>query len=233
MDRRNFVKLCGSFLAMLGTHAAAAQTGTFKPYERVKLVNAQGAAIRSRHLVPGTNYLFHYPFAGTPCFLLNLGKPAMANVALATADKQSYVWPGGAGAGSAIVAFSAICPHQLSYPGKRQSFINYRADLSPVAGRKGVIVCCAHHSVFDPAQGAKVISGPVEQPLTAIALDYDAKADELHAVGTYGGERFEDFFSAFKHELNEEFGRGVARDPAVGTAEVVPLAEYTGQMIEC
>lgn len=236
MDRRRFIALCGTAVAAIAAKPAALArqpNAAFKPYRRAKLVDPNGQPIHARELEKGAGYIFHYPFAGTPCFLINLNQAAAADVALNTADGGAYRWRGGVGPQQSLVAFSAICSHQLSYVGKQQSFINYRPDSSPVAGRGGVIVCCAHHSVFDPAQGAKVLDGPAPQPLAAIALEHNADTDELYALGTYGGELFEDFFTAYKKDLIEEFGRGVAHEEIEGKTAVRPITEYTRNQVFC
>lgn len=235
MDRRRFITLCSSAVALVAANPAVlAQEGAvFKSYARVKLVDRRGKAIRAGRLEKNASYIFHYPFAGTPCFLINLDKPVAASVTLAASGGRSYVWQGGAGPQKSIVAFSAICSHQLSYAGKRESFINYRSDPSAVAGRAGVIVCCAHHSVFDPAQGGKVLDGPAPQPLAAIVLEHDARTDELYALGTQGAELFEDFFTAYKKELIEDFGRGVARQEVTGRATVLSIQEHTRKQVFC
>ena len=50
----------------------------------------QNALLQARSLPANRKFIFHYPFAGTPCFLLNLGKPTKPSASLKTADKQSY-----------------------------------------------------------------------------------------------------------------------------------------------
>ena len=235
MDRRAFGRLC-SAIVLLGAACPpllARPQAQVKSYERVKLVDRRGEPIRASRLSSGAAYIFHYPFAGTPCFLINLGKPTATHLALETADGQSYVWPGGVGPQRAIIAFCAVCPHQLSYFGTRESVINYRTGLSVVAGRAAVVVCCAHDSVFDPAEGGKVIGGPAPQPLTGIALAYDIGTDELHAVGTYGAELFDDFFTAYKKELIEEYGPGKSRQSVSGTTLLLPAVKGTGRQVLC
>ena len=235
MKRRDFVKICTSALGAVAVNPAllAAPEATRRLYQRVKLVGADGKPFKAADLKPQVPHLFHYPFAGTPCMLVRLNWSISGEVALATQDGRKYSWTGGAGPGRSIVAFSAICPHQLSYSSKRQSFINYYATESPAAQRADVITCCAHFSVFDPSQGGKVLGGPAPQPLTTILLEHDAAADELYATGTLGGELFEDFFNAYRTEMIEEFGRGVARQEAAGTAVTVPVEKYTAQVLRC
>lgn len=235
MDRRGFVKLCTSVVGLhtVNPKLLAQESGVLKYYQRVKLVNAVGEAIKGARLPPRVAHLFHYPFVGTPCFLVKCDGSIRESVPLATSAGQRYKWEGGVGPGRSIVAFSAICPHQSSYPSKRQSFINYRPDMSQVAGRSNVIVCCAHHSAFDPAQGGKVIGGPAPQPLATIVLEHDGTHDELYAVGTYGGEMFDEFFRAYKIDLIEEFGRGAAKQEVTATTTVLTADAYTAEKVMC
>jgi len=234
MQRRQFVKLCGSALTLAASSALSRPVNaSVAPYARAKLVDKNGRPIKTADLKVGVNYLFHYPFAGTPNFLLKLPNATTRDVKLATTYGQSYEWKGGVGPEGSIVAFSAICAHQLSYPSNNLSVINYRQDYSPVAERSGVIVCCAHDSVYDPAAGAKVLSGPARQPLAAIVLEYDIKTDELHANGIIGAGLFKEFFKAYKKELIKEFGRGVSRKKINDSAIVMRLTDYVAQQITC
>ena len=64
--------------APLGLSALPAWAhATPRLYERARLVDIHGAPLKARALVAETNYIFHYPFVATPCFLLNLGRPAV------------------------------------------------------------------------------------------------------------------------------------------------------------
>ena len=236
MKRRNFVKLCGSALTLAAANpmlTARADDAKPKAYDRARLVDKHGKPIKASKLKVGENYLFHYPYAGTPAFLLRLPKAAPGGDKLETAVGGQYTWPGGVGPDKTVVSYCAICAHQLSYPSKQHSFINYTENKSPVAGRGNVIVCCAHHSVYDPAHGAKVVGGPAPQPLAAITLEYDKASDGLYATGTFGGEVYGEYFKAYRHELIEEFGRGVAKDEINKTAMVMPLSEYVKQRFTC
>ena len=201
-------------------------------YSRARLVWPDGAAVRPAALPEHTNFVFNYPFAATPCFLLNLGRQLKAGAPLRTADARTYQWPGGAGPGGNVVAYSAICAHKLSYPTRQISFISYRGDESRSGKRSRVIHCCSEHSEYDPARGAAVVSGPAPQPLAAILLDYVQAADELYAVGTLGGEMFHEFFSKFEFRLSLDF-RGAAHQPAGDVCQVVELAKYSRQQMQC
>src|SRR5438034_764189 len=63
-------------------------------YARARLVDENGAPLRGKAIPVQQNLIFHYPFAATPCFLLNLGRPARASVQLKTAENRTYEWDG-------------------------------------------------------------------------------------------------------------------------------------------
>src|SRR3982751_2430728 len=189
MERREFVTFCVASAAAAASPAVAADSQP-RFYSRTRLVDAKGAPIHGKSIPREQNLIFHYPYAATPCFLLNLGRPAAAAVHLQTASKQSYAWHGGVGSERSIVAYSAIYAHKLTYPTKEISFISYRTERSARIKLGSVIHCCSEHSQYDPAEGARVVAGPAPQPLTAILLQHDAKTDELYATGTLGGEMF-------------------------------------------
>ena len=234
MDRRKFVKLCTSTAALVAANPrllAQTQTGVANT-QRVRLVDGTGKPVHASGLKQGETYLFHYPFVGTPCFLVRLPQPAR-DTSVTYPDGTEIVWPGGVGPDASVVAFAAICPHQLSYPSKTKSFINYRADTSEVAGRSNVIVCCAHHSVFDPTAGGKVVAGPAPKALTTILLEHDRASDGLSAIGVLGNDSFRDFFKAYRRELNEEFGRGQYKQKVSESTVVRTLSEYSSQKFDC
>lgn len=234
MDRRHFIKLCSSALALAGLRPdlVGAGEGPLQRYHRTQLVDGAGKPLAPGDLEPDRAYLFFYPYAGTPCYLIRLGTLTRSET-LETEGGTPYEWAGGVGPERNVVAFSAICTHLLTHPTKKISFINYHAQADKLSGRENVITCCAHGSVFDPARGAKVLSGPATQPLPAIALEHSKEDGALYAVGTVGADVFEEFFDDFKRELREEHGRGKARQEIEGIAPVVPLDGYTGHEILC
>jgi len=77
-----------------------------------------------------------------------------------------------------------------------------------------------------------VVSGPAPQPLATILLEHDAKADEVWAVGTFGGEMFDEFFRKYDFRLQLEMGNR-ARSAVDGTAVVRELASYSTQWAKC
>ncbi|MCM2326810.1 MAG: hypothetical protein NDI88_02870 [Lysobacter sp.] len=233
MERRDFVKLCAASAAAttLPTAADAAALKT-RLYRRALLVDERGEPFRAAQLRVGVNYVFDYPFASTPCFLLRLAKPAAGGIDLKTEGGGTYRWEGGVGPERAIVAYSAICAHKLTYPTRQVSFIGYRDAPSPVAGAGKVITCCSDRSVYDPAAGARVVAGPAPQPLATILLEHDAKKDELVAAGTFGGEMFEQFFQKFGFRLQLELGDR-AKAAVEERAVVRELARYSSQWAQC
>ncbi len=238
MDRRDFLQTCTSSAVCLTASAAnpaLAADAKPKAYARVLLTDERGDPLRTSKLAAQTNYLFHYPFEATPVFLLNLGK-AVQGSKLATKSQDAYAWPGGVGAGKSIVAYSAICAHHLVYPTKDVSFISFRKGAAvhaktPSAG-DDLIHCCADHSQYDPAQGAKVLAGPAPQPLCAVLLEHNPKDDTLTAYATLGGELFDDFFKKYEAKLSIEVG-AKAKNTVQGTAVVRELAKFCRNPVKC
>jgi Rieske Fe-S protein len=232
MERRDFVTLCAASAAGAALPEARGESLTARMYARAKLVDESRAPVRLASLKVGTNYVFDYPFSATPCFLLRLDRPVAAGIALRTESGQAYKWEGGIGEGRSIVAYSAICAHKMTYPTRQVSFIGYRDGPSPVAGPGRVITCCSDRSVYDPAAGARVVSGPAPQPLATILLEHDAKSDETFAVGTFGGEMFAEFFRKYEFRLQLEMGPRAHSE--VGKESVVRALEtYSVQWAKC
>lgn len=231
MERRDFIKFCAASAAAGGAPAVAADARPHL-YQRVRLVSESGAPLRGRDVPPERNLIFHYPYAATPCFLLDLGRPVPGAAQLKTVDDRPYEWRGGVGARRSIVAYSAICAHKLTYPTRDISFISFRAEKTVGNKFARVIHCCSEHSQYDPAAGGRVVAGPAPQPLASILLEHDAATDELTAVGTLGGEMFEQFFAKYEFRLALENG-GALRRAVNGVAPVTPLERYCKQQVKC
>ena len=233
MKRRDFVQLCAASAAGATLPSPAdASALSARTYPRAKLVDEARQPILLAKLRPGVNYIFEYPFSATPCFLLRLDRPTAGGIDLKTEAGDTYRWAGGIGADKSVVAYSAICAHKLTYPTKQVSFIGYRDQPSPVAGKGKVITCCSDRSVYDPSAGARVVTGPAPQPLATILLEHDAKKDEIYAVGTFGGEMFAEFFRKFEFRLQLEMGPR-AKAPVDGLAVVRELGNYSTQWAQC
>ena len=242
VQRRRFVKLCAAAAITAGANPAllAREGARARLYERTALIDADGAPITAQGLDTGRSYVFHYPYASTPCFLLDLGRPIPAAVELSTEAGEPYLWPGGAGEGRSVVAFAAICAHRMSHPAKEVSFINYRhgkvryrdsADRPREAS--GVIFCCSERSVYDPADGARVLGGPAKQPLATVLLQTDPATGALSALGTLGGEMYDAFFEKFAFRLALEHETSNIRRRAGATSVVMDIEEYSRTIMQC
>ena len=98
--------------------------------------------------------------------------------------------------------------------------------------RDELIHCCSEHSQYDPARGAQVLSGPAPQPLCAVLMEHDPKADTLTAYATLGGELFDDFFRKYEMKLSLEVG-AKAKNSVAGRAVVLELAKFCRNSIQC
>jgi Rieske Fe-S protein len=228
------MKICMAGAAVAPRIASGAELH-MRPYARTRLVDERGQPLKAASLVRGVNYIFHYPYAGTPCFLLDLGASTQRSVRLRTGDGKGYEWPGGVGPRKAVVAYSAICTHRMTYPTRQISFISYRdRSTAPSAAHPNTIHCCSEHSEFDPAAGAQVVAGPAPQPLAAVLLEYDAAEDGLYAVGTLGSELFNAFFAKYDMKLSLDYGNGdKVKQPVNGTTVVTELTRFCKQQIRC
>ena len=234
MDRRSFIGSCTAGAAGLtGTvgHPAWAADAKPREYPAAVLVDEHGDPLKASSLKQQVNYIFLYPFEATPVFLLDLGRPLTPRI-LSTESRNPYNWPGGVGRNRSIVAFSAICAHQLVYPTHDVSFISFRKNRAHRGVQDGLIHCCAEHSQYDPARGAEVISGPAKQPLCAVLLAHDPVSDTLTAHGTLGGELFDAFFRKYEMKLSLDVGPK-AHDAVAGRTTVQELQRFCRNPIQC
>jgi Rieske Fe-S protein len=234
MDRRSFVESCAASatcLAAVMTQPVFAADARARNYARTLLTDEQGRPFKASSLKLQTNYVFNYPFEGTPAFLLKLAQPALPQ-RLSTKAHADYAWPGGVGLQHSVVAFSAICAHQLVYPTHQVSFISFRKNKAQKGLQDNLIHCCADHSQYDPSKGAQVLSGPAEQPLCAVLLTHDAVADTLTAYATLGGELFDEFFRKYEFKLSLDVGPN-AKNPVGKQAVVRELEKYCRNSIQC
>lgn len=241
MDRRNFLRVVGTTGVLVAvapstiTGRLHASTGTlFQAYERVQLVDGSGTPIKASSLKKETNYVFNYPYISTPALLLDLEDSTAKDVKLSSEDGQEYIWKSGVGSKRTIVAYSAICSHQLAHPTPNDSFLQYvQKDKTTMAyDTGGVIVCSSHLSAFDAKKGAKQLSGPAAEPLASIVIEI-AQDDTIWAVGVLGPDKFHDYFKAFNPEFKLFYGgRRKAKNLVKISAPTVTLNEYTKEIIQ-
>jgi len=77
-----------------------------------------------------------------------------------------------------------------------------------------------------------VLSGPAPQPLCAVLLAHDPKADTLTAYATLGGELFDEFFRKYEMKLSLEVGPK-AKTAVAGQATVRELDKFCRNRIQC
>ena len=122
------------------------------------------------------------PYAATPCLLLKLQR---AGHGAGRAEARGRHVSTRGRAASAASATSSRSPRsaRTSSPIRRARCRSSAISASaPRRRARNVIHCCADHSVYDPAEGARVVSGPAPQPLAAILLEYAAADDGLYAA---------------------------------------------------
>jgi len=240
MERRNFLQLSATtamavaIAPSLVTQKLYAEDGSlFQTFEKVQLKDAEGKALKAAALVVEENYIFMYPHAATPAIMVNLSSPADKNVKLKAEDGTEYIFKGGTGAKGTLVAYSAICPHQLTHPQKSMSMFQYVDEKGKTLAydKGGVFVCTSHLSAFEPKQGGKVVGGPANQGLAQIVLEIDAD-DNIWAVAVLGPVKFQDFFDAFKQDLKAVYGRRGAKKLVKTEAKVEPLKNFSAELIQ-
>jgi Rieske Fe-S protein len=212
MDRRDFVRLCASSAAWVVSGQAFPASVVLEDRPPVQLLDRNDQPLRAEDVPLGEALVFNYPYRGVPCFLINVGERAAATGQLA--------------------AFVAICTHQMSYPQPEVSYLRYTRSGSDLAGGAARIVCCAHASVFDPAEGAKVVSGPAPGPLLAVRVRA-GESGGLVADGVAGGDLIERYFKTYKRDLIARYGPGRYREPVAEPARCVPLSEYSQLVPAC
>src|SRR5260221_12500552 len=99
MERREFVTLCATSAAAAAVPEARGESLSARMYSRAKLVDESRAPLRLKSLKVGMNYVFDYPFAATPCFLLRLDRPIAAGVWPPTEHGPRCPWGSGPRAG--------------------------------------------------------------------------------------------------------------------------------------
>jgi Rieske Fe-S protein len=240
MERRNFLRLSAtSAMAVavapsLITQKLYAEDGSlFQTFEKVQLKDAEGNPMKSAALAVEENYVFNYPHAATPSIMVNMASPAEKDIKLKAEDGTEYVFRGGIGAKGTIIAYSAICPHQLTYPQKSMSMFQYVAEKGKTLAydKGGVFVCTSHLSAFEPHQGGKVVGGPANEGLASIILEIDAE-DNMWAVAVLGPVKFQEFFDAFKQDLKAEYGRRGAKKLVKTESTVKKLKNYSAEIIQ-
>lgn len=241
MKRRDFLQLSATSAmavaiapSLIGQKLYAEDGSLFQPFEKVQLKDSDGNPMKASALVVEENYVFNYPHVGTPAIMVNLPTPAEKDIKLKAEDGTEYIYRGGVGAKGTIVAYSAICPHQLTHPQPDMSMFLYVEEKGKTIAydKGGVFVCTSHLSAFEPKQGGKVVSGPATQGLASIILEVD-EADTIWAVAVLGPVRFQDYFDSFKDEFKKFYGnKRKAKKLTKEEAKVQTLKNFSAEIIQ-
>ncbi len=240
MDRRDFFKVTAGGLlvamspSLLRTDLRADDGSLFVAYERVQLLDSSGKPVKVGSLKKETNYVFNYPSRSTPVFILDLEKSTVKDIELQSDTGEKYIWKGGSGPDRTIVAYSAICSHQLAHPTPDDTFIQYIGKDGKTAACDGgsVIVCSSHMSAFDPLKGCKKVAGPAEMPLASIVLEI-AEDDTIWAVAVLGQDKFHEYFKQFKPELKKWYGgKRKGKKHVKDITHVSLLTQYSKELIQ-
>ncbi|WP_321779041.1 Rieske 2Fe-2S domain-containing protein [Sulfurimonas sp.] len=241
MDRRNFLKIVGTTGVLIAVSPSsinstlyASDGSLFITYEKIQLLDAHGKPIKASSLKKETNYVFNYPYVSTPVILLNLDETTKKDVKLKSEDGEEYIWKGGVGSKNTIVAFVAICSHQLAHPTPEDSFLQYcQKDKKTMAYKEGgVMVCSSHLSAFDVKSGCKNLSGPAEQPLASVIIEID-EDDTLWASAVLGPDKFHEYFKAYKPELKKFYGgKRKGKKKVKNSATLLALSDYTKEIVQ-
>jgi Rieske Fe-S protein len=241
MNRRGFFKVIagGTVIAVSPAliksklYAENSNGECLLAFERVQLVDEDNNPLKYDKLQTEEAYAFNYPHKGTPSILIKHDESSEKDVKLKSEDGNEYIWKGGVGKGGDLVAYSAICPHQLTHPTPETSFISYikKGQKTLACKRDKVLVCASHLSAFDPKAGCKVVGGPAPQPFASIVLEVDDD-NNIFASAVLGQDKFVDYFKAYKPELKKFYGgKRKAKRKVKESAEVIALSKYSKEII--
>lgn len=149
----------------VGTGSASTSTSesssssVSSPFPRVKAANISD-------LSGGKTVTFNYPLENTPNLIAKLGVKV----------------DGGVGPDGDVVAYSQVCQHLGCVWGYVPTGGSPKCDKTyKAAGPVGY--CCCHGSVYDLADGAKVIQGPSPRPQPQVTLEFDSSTGDIYATG--------------------------------------------------
>ena len=171
-ERRGFLKVAVTVSALLAVGGTAAVSKSItqrvgatnttsgpKTFPKVKVASLGSLQVNKP-------VVFNYPLDNEPNILVKLGQKATSGV----------------GPDGDIVAFSLICQHLGCIYGFQATGTSPPCNpIYKAPGPQGY--CCCHGSVYDFADGAKVVSGPSPRPQPRVILTVDASSGDIFAVG--------------------------------------------------
>ena len=208
-----------------------------KPEAKTAFYFSGNKILKLSSLPVGQAFLFHYPLVCTPALLINLGQSApplhAIRYRIGLNEEGEHNWPGGTGPNQSIVAFSAICPHDLTYNTRQLALISYHHKKSGYyAPQDRVITCCSHGTAYDAAKGGQPIMGPAKKPLGSVPLIYDKAEGSLAPAALQGYSVIPAFLRKHRKTLRRDFGK-TYKSKVKGKIILTPLDKFSAKTIKC
>ena len=236
MERRQFLGTCAALSGAGGFPALSAWADTApRFYERARArrrVPARRCACAS--LKDETNYVFQYPVR-RHAVLSSQARPPGRDVGHAQARGRLDVRVARRRRAATMRSSPSRRSARTSSPIRRATSRSSATSGSRSSNSVAqAIHCCAEHSVYDPASGARVVSGPAPQPLAAILLEYDAGQDTLAADRHARRRAVRRVLPQVRIQARDGVRRGQgAPCRSESTTVVKELAQYCRQTIQC
>ena len=233
MERRDFIKICAA-TAAAGVRPVSG-AGDLRPrfYARALLVEGHRQPLKAASLATGRNYIFHYPFEATPCFLLNLGRPTLQRVTPRTTDGNRYECPGAWG------------PTTRSSATRRSARTAWPTRLARSASSVTATVQCRRRQ---PAQYDPLLLG-TQRIRSRLWRARDGRPRRTTAVGDpartrpqcghapcdrHAGQRdVRRFFEKFEFKLTLDYGASRVKSRVGGQSIVTGLENFCKQRARC
>ncbi len=197
----------------------------------------QNKILTVNQLPVGKAYLFFYPLVCTPALLINVGKVIrpLQDIRYKTAfnEEYSFDWSGGAGPQNSLVAYSAICPHDLIYPTKELNLLSYRHKRAGYyTPQDNLITCCGSGSAYDVTKGGHTVQGASKKNLSSITLQYDPQTTTLAPQAIQGYNVIPSFLRKHRKTLRKTFGKNYHAS-VKGKIILTPLDHYAAKTVKC
>ena len=208
-----------------------------KPEVKTAFYLSEDKIAKLSSLPVGQAFLFHYPLVCTPALLINLGQSApplhAIRYRIGLNEEGQHNWHGGAGPNQSIVAFSAICPHDLTYNTRELALMSYHHRKSGYyVPQDRVITCCSHGTAYDAAKGGQPIMGPAKKPLGSVPLLYDKAEGSFAPAPLQGYSVIPAFLNKHRKTLRRDFGKSY-KSEAKGKIILTPLEKFSAKTVTC
>ncbi len=199
MERRRFLsELRGARRRAAGARRAAGRVGRRAP-QRSTRAHASSTSTASRsgraQLAAETNYVFHYPYAGDAVLPAEACAHAVTRRGDAAARGRHDLRVAGRRRAASAASSRSRRSARTSSRTRRATSRSSATSASRRRRRtRSVIHCCADHSVYDPADGARVLSRAGAAAARGDPARVRRGDGRAPAIGTVGAEQFDAFF---------------------------------------